>query len=1045
MPRLQVFLFGTPRVILNGQEVMLARLKSLALLAHLLVENRVESRNALATLLWPESSQAAARTYLRQAFYLLQKMLGKRYFIADDETIGVAPQANIEVDVWQFEQYLIAADNEPVQAVCHWRAAVDLVHVDFLDGFTLTDAPAFDDWEAFQRQRLHQMLMQTLDNLVQHLVHESDYAGALDYARRRVQLDPLDDAGRCALIQVLARRGQTAAALREYDEFVDLLRQELDLPPAPETMALVDSIRHDVSAACAISRPYGDQLPFPTTFKASNLPHPLTPFVGRERELAELSGLIADPATRLITITAPGGMGKTRLALAVAQTVDPKQFVHGVFFVSLASLNQEESLVPAVARALGMTLQPGPPPLEQLTDYLRDRNLLLVLDNFEHLLPQARVIAQILRMTSGAQILITSRERLHLSAEQVYPIQGLAYGALSTADPAESAAVRLFEQCAHRNAPDFVLGDEVLADVMRICHLVEGMPLAIELAAAWIGMLSPAQIAAEIERNLNFLTAEMHDAPQRHQSIHAAFDATWQRLNQDERRCFSALSVFRGLFSREAAIDVTGASLLLLNQLANKSLIRYDRRRDGYTIHELMRQYGREQLCKDAFTLAQIEERHCIHYSRFLENRLSAINTVGQRQAADEVSMAWDNVRAAWQWAVEHIDINALHPSAGTIFLFCQIRSHFADGVKMFADAATALYARPPSKFRDLALAQIRNHEGWLAIRVGDFERAQSTLEESQHLYDKHQTAPRPMMGSDPGPPLGIVHLILGDRTRARRLCEDALVAAEARQDHYNRSYAHYVLTSIHHAAGDYPSANHHAQQACELAEAVGNRWFKAIPLVEWGKVARANGDYVQAGRHFKDAYDIKRDFEDPEGMAVALNHLGEIALLQGNLPEADRRFRRALITYLEINDRGGLATAQRGLGAVASAQGEFVTARRWLGSALVLATETHFWPLVFTILLDVAEVFLAEGDYGSGIALLAQINQRPQLDHETRSRMWCLLHAWRSRVEPHCYADAISRGEVTDFQDTIERLLDAFSASPSSPIPQIHSDTPSK
>ena len=884
MPRLQIFLFGTPRVIVNGQEVTLARLKSLALFAHLLVENRIESRNALATLLWPEASQSAARTYLRQAFYLLQKLLGKATFTADYENIGIASRSEIEVDVWQFEQQVAMAEHEPAQAIDLWRAAADLASADFLEGFVLADTPAFDDWQYSQRRRLQQMLLDTLDHLVIALAQQQDYAAALVFARRRVHLDPLDEAGRRTLIQLLGQIGQTAVALREYDEFVDLLDKELNLPPAPETRALIDSLRQAASAAPTVLHPYRYQPLFPRTVAASNLPQPLTPFIGRERELAELSDLIADPETRLITITAPGGMGKTRLALAVAQAVDSREFTHGVFFVPLAPLNQEESLVPAIARALGMTLQPGQPFVEQLIGYLRDRNVLLVLDNFEHLLPQARLIAQILRATSGTRILITSREQLHLRAEQVYPIHGLAYGARPTTDPAEYAAVRLFVQCAHRHAPDFALDADCLADVLRLCHVVEGMPLAIELAAAWIGVLSPAQIAAEIERSLDFLAAEMHDAPQRHQSIHAAFDATWQRLNQAERRCFAALSVFHGPFSREAAVDVTGASLLLLNQLANKSLIYYDRKRDGYILHELMRQYGREQLRKDAAMLAQVNAQHSAYYTRFLENQLPAINTVGQRQAADQVGLAWDNVRAVWQWAVEHSDLAALHRSAGTIFLFCQIRSHFVEGVQMFADAATTLCLLPASKTRDLALAQIRNHEGWLCIRVGNFQRARSTLEESQRLYYERQTAPQPIMGSDPATALGIVHLIQGNREEARSLCEDALSVAEARQDRYNCCYAHYVLTSIHHAAGDYATANYHAQQSCELAEAVGNRWFKAIPLIEWGKVARASGDYARAGSHFEDAYEIKRDFEDPEGMAIALNHLGEIALLQGHL-----------------------------------------------------------------------------------------------------------------------------------------------------------------
>ncbi|MCB0117142.1 MAG: NACHT domain-containing protein, partial [Caldilineaceae bacterium] len=494
MPRLQVFLFGTPRVFVDGQEVKLARLKSHALLAHLLVENRIESRNSLATMLWPESSQSVARTYLRQAFYLLQRELGKAFFVTDDENMGIMPHAPIDVDVWQFE-HLVNADPPTRRDLC---AAVELATADFLDGFTLPDAPAFDDWQTFQRQRLRQILIHTLESLIQQSIQAGDLSAAVDYARRCVQLDPLDDAARCTLIQILAQMGQTGAALREYREFTDLLKEELDLPPAPETTALVESIRREASVARTNTRSHADDAPYPTTVVTSNLPQALTPFIGRERELAELSDLIADPAKRLITITAPGGMGKTRLALAVAQAIDPRRFPHGIFFVHLAPLNQDEPIVSAIARVLGVALNATQPQETQLIGYLLNRSVLLVLDNFEHLLQQADQITRILRETANVRLLITSRERLHLHAEQVYPLQGLAYGAQANTDSAGFAAVRLFEQCAHRNAPDFTLSDDVLADVVRICRLVEGMPLAIELAAAWVGVLSPAQIAAEI-------------------------------------------------------------------------------------------------------------------------------------------------------------------------------------------------------------------------------------------------------------------------------------------------------------------------------------------------------------------------------------------------------------------------------------------------------------------------------------------------------------------------------------------------------------------
>jgi predicted ATPase/DNA-binding CsgD family transcriptional regulator len=327
----------------------------------------------------------------------------------------------------------------------------------------------------------------------------------------------------------------------------------------------------------------------------AHLPVQLTPFIGREDELEALSRLFSQPHNRLLTILAPGGMGKTRLALAAAENA-LKQFEHGIFFIPLAPLTTTDQLVPAIAAAIGLHFSPDHrPPQRQLLEFLSTRNTLLVLDNFEHLLDGAALVTDLLNAAPKVKALVTSRERLNLTGETIYTLGGLPYpGQFQSENPLNFSAVKLFVQCASRANSHFVAHDA--ASIAHVCQLVQGMPLALELAAAWAGTLSPAEIAAEIIRSADFLHTTMRNAPERLRSIRAVFEATWRRLTLDERQAFRRLSIFRGGCTREAAQGVAGVDLSALAGLVDKALLRRSGEGKRYEIHELLRQYAAEQL-----------------------------------------------------------------------------------------------------------------------------------------------------------------------------------------------------------------------------------------------------------------------------------------------------------------------------------------------------------------------------------------------------------------------------------------------------------------
>jgi predicted ATPase/DNA-binding CsgD family transcriptional regulator len=385
-----------------------------------------------------------------------------------------------------------------------------------------------------------------------------------------------------------------------------------------------------------------------------NLPLPPTPFVGREPELTALASYLADPATRLITILGLGGAGKTRLALAAAwnqvnRRQTPHPFAHGIYYIRLASVETADLLLPAVGEALNFHFEEGRDPQEQLLRFLSRKAMLMVLDNFEYLADSVDLIEAVGQTAPAVKLLVTSRARLNLQAEQLLPLSGMAVPdekmggeAMPLDRLASYSAIQLFEQCACRVQPDFVLTADNQAHVVTICRRVEGIPLGIVLAAAWLDTLTPAEIAAEMNRDLDFLAADMADAPERQRSLRAAFNHSWRLLSQQEQEILARLSVFCGGFGKEAAQAVVGATLRDLQALVNKSLL-HRTPAGRYEIHELLRQFATEGLTKA--TAMDMRDRHSAYYRTLLSERAEAWHAAQQLDTLRVVTQEADNIR----------------------------------------------------------------------------------------------------------------------------------------------------------------------------------------------------------------------------------------------------------------------------------------------------------------------------------------------------------------------------------------------------------------
>ncbi len=755
--------------------------------------------------------------------------------------------------------------------------------------------------------------------------------------------------------------------------------------------------------------------------KVRNLPPQSTPFVGRNEELAEISALLAKEPCRLLTLVGPGGIGKTRLAIEVAIRTVVDHAPDGAAFVPLQGV-QPGYLASAMAEAAGVPLSGQEEPRDQLLRHLHSKQMLLVLDSFEHLLTsELDLVAEVLRAARGVCLLITSRQALNLRQEWRYRVSGLQVPtSMADEDLVAYSAAQLFAARARHVRHDFSLTAE-RAGVVRICQLVEGMPLALELAASWLTTLSCAQIAAEIHRHLDFLSTRLQDVPERHRNMQAVFDQSWALLTAEERAVFSRLSVFQGGFQREAAKEVTDTSLNILSSLVDKSLLR--REPDGrYQIHELLRQYAAERLGTSPDAVTQARDRHCAYFTEFMQQRLTNISH--QRRDVQEIAAELDNVRAAWQWAVEQGKSEALDKAASTWFYFCQIQGRYPEGEAALAAAARSLEQQAPTPERDQVLAQVLDDQGWLCIRLGLLDKAQDALEQSLALYQKRDAAPAPGMGTDPRTALGVLATVRGDYTQAVQFGAEARQLSEARDDSWNRMFAYYVLAGASLAQGQLQAAGDYARQGYDNARRLNAQWFMAYLLNELGDVARALGHYTEARQNYQTSYAMRQEFDDPEGMAVALNHLGQIAFLQGDAAEAQRIYNHSQVIYRKIGDLGGLATALNGLGRAACALGDYQDAGKQIHEALQIADEIRFLPLTLATLVSAGELLLRTDRPESAAELLSLVVRYPASEQAVVERARELLGQCQARLQPARFDSARQRGESRNLAATVTATL---------------------
>ena len=931
-----------------------------ALFAYLLLHrNAPQPRQHIAFLFWPDSSEEQAQTNLRNLLLVLRRAFPdtERYILIQRRSLQWRGDSPFSLDVTEFEEGLSrieremaarrSADTTSAGASSSLQHAVDLYTGDLLPA-------CYDEWILAPRERLRQGFMEALAHLVEALDKEGNPHSATLYAQRLLRHDPLQEENYRRLMRLHLGMADRAGVVSVYRQCERALRRELGVEPSDATRELLRRAE-ELSG----HEPRGQRAKGRGKARVQgNLPAQTAAFIGREREVAQVSEQLRQSGHRLVTLTGTAGTGKTRLAIQVAAGLGT--FQDGAFFVPLAALTEPEMVERSIAQALGMTEAANRPLRDTLRDHLRDKDILLVLDNFEHLLPAAGLVAALLAACPQLKVLATSRAPLNLLGEHEYPVPPMSVpGRDAPPEPddlTQYEAVALFVERALEVSPQFALTRENARAVAEICRRLEGLPLAIELAAARIKALSPEAILSRLDRRLKLLVGGKQDLPPRQQALETAIAWSYNLLDDDEKALFRGLSVFVGGWTLEAAEkilprDEPGKSSILegMTSLLNKSLL--IRTETRFSMLETIKEYARERL-QESGGIEGLEREHARYFKDLAEEVEPHLVGARQGEWLAQLEAEHDNLRATLAWCLESGNAEwALHLTAA-LGRFWQYRSYFSEGrvwLKRTLDLGFALLHREAKKadetwVHDLEskIARTLHHEGFLAMRQGHYEEARAlcvqSLEMCRALGDLRKEANVVVT-------LGNIAFHLGEYALAVQLCEEGLRNFRRVGDTAGVSYAAHSLGMLAVNQGQYTEASQMLEESLAIQRELGLKSGIAVDLLWLGRLTLNHlHDTTRARLQFEEALELSRELGNKWLEGWLLLNLGEVARYDGCYDDAQELYERSREILKQLGERTGVARSSISRAYLALNEDESASGDEWtldlLAEALTLLRE---------------------------------------------------------------------------------------------------------
>ena len=949
MSDLKLHLLGPPQIEAEGVLTSLPRKKALALLAYLAITERIYHRETLAALFWPELDQSSALAQVRVALSSIRKYLGQDLISSLNDTIRLHRGNNFWLDVAEFQKnlFIVRTHHHPPGSCTLCRTALEiaigLYCGDFMEGFNLPDCPDFDDWQFFMREGLRSDLAVALQNLTQQYVFIGDTRAAIPYARQWLSLDNLHEPAHCTLMRLYASTGQRSAALHQYSECEKLLQQELGILPQPPTRQLYQDILEGRETVVPQDTPI---LVSELSRPHHNLPLQTIPFIPREDVMPEILNYMGDPNCRLLNLVGPGGCGKTRLAIEAGLLL-LDQYADGVFFVSLEPLASVDAIIPTIAKTLGFSFHKTEiEPRQQLLNFLKNKSLILILDNFEHLLEGSGLALEILESAPGVRILATSRTRLNVFSEKAFLIHGMAVPAddeLTLQASLRYGSIQLFLQSARWAQAGFEITTNNLAQVIRICQMLEGFPLGILLAAAWLQLLPIDEISIELENGLDLLAGELRDLPERQRSLRNVFDRSWQMLPEREQQIFAALSIFRGGFTREAARQESGTTLNELLSLIDRSFLQRDSN-GRFTMHRLLRQFATERLAENPQEKQAAYNRHCAYFASRLagwENDLK-----GQRQAVAvaEMDIEIENCRLAWEWAAEQQRVDWLGDMLEGLYLYYEWRLRWPEATAVFKYAIERLSGNHSTDAL-IVYARMLGAYATMTFSYGELEKILQHFEQAEAILDALD-----LNGHDIRKEHAILLRLKGSALCDTQYAQEANGWLEKSLEIYRELNDQWAIGKIlfdqarvHFMAGDSELAIKLFHKSIAACRRQGNSKGLSMSLGWISGYIAGNGQLEEAEQMLLEAEKNSRQIDDTFGLGLALLCLGlYVYFAQGKFRETEPLMLECVQLMEETGDQPDHALALYGLAFTKLCLGEYGAARTIFEKSLRISTESN-------------------------------------------------------------------------------------------------------